>query len=41
MKNFFKKYLWLFEFIGVAIILAVGFFAFFKKEVFHTSPDSL
>ncbi|MFY9421550.1 MAG: hypothetical protein WBK54_05765 [Bacilli bacterium] len=34
MKNFFKKYLWLFEFIGVAIILAVGFFAFFKKEVF-------
>lgn len=34
MKNFFKKYLWLFEFIGVAIILAVGIFAFVKQEVF-------
>lgn len=34
MKNIFKKYLWLFEFIGVAIILAVGIFAFVKQEVF-------
>ncbi|MDD4000099.1 MAG: hypothetical protein PHX62_04300 [Bacilli bacterium] len=34
MKSFFKKYLWLFEFIGVAIILAVGVFAFVKQEVF-------
>jgi signal transduction histidine kinase len=34
MKNFFKKYLWLFEFFGVAIILAVGIFAFVKEEVF-------
>ena len=33
MKNFLKN-TYGFEFIGVAIILAVGFFAFFKKEVF-------
>ena len=34
MKAFIKKYQWLFEFIGVAIILAVGIFAFVKQEVF-------
>jgi len=34
MKQFFKKYLWLFEFLGVAIILAVGIFAFVKQEIF-------
>jgi uncharacterized membrane protein HdeD (DUF308 family) len=34
MKQFFKKYLWLFEFLGVAIILAVGIFAFVKEGVF-------
>lgn len=34
MKQFFKKYLWLFEFLGVAVILAVGIFAFVKEEIF-------
>lgn len=34
MKNFFKKYLFVFEFLGVAIILAVGIFAVAKPSIF-------
>jgi len=33
MKNFFKKYLYVFEFIGVAVILAVGVLAKTQESV--------
>lgn len=34
MKSFFKKYLFVFEFIAVAILLAVGIYAKFNEEIF-------
>lgn len=34
MKNLFKKYLFVFEFIAIAILLAVGIFLQFKHELF-------
>jgi len=34
MKNFFKKYLFVFEWLGAAILLAVGIFAMVKPEIF-------
>ena len=34
MKTFFKKYLFVFEFIAVAILLAVGIYAKLNEEIF-------
>src|SRR5690554_5757900 len=34
MKNFFKKYLFVFEFIAIAILLAVGIYLVVVPEVF-------
>lgn len=34
MKNLFKKYLWLFEFIGVALILTLGIIAYLNQSIF-------
>jgi hypothetical protein len=33
MKKVFKKYLWLFEFIGVALILGIGLLVYFKSDI--------
>jgi uncharacterized membrane protein HdeD (DUF308 family) len=34
MKGFFKKYLWVFEFLGAAVLLAVGIYATVVPEIF-------
>ncbi|MFA6889682.1 MAG: hypothetical protein WCQ80_01515 [Bacilli bacterium] len=33
MKKVFKKYLWLWEFIGVALILGIGLLVYFKNDI--------
>lgn len=35
MKSIFKKYLWLFEWIGAAVIVAMGGIIFFKNSIIY------